>query len=69
MNDNTVMKSPPIIVTAPSGILSKNPTLPIASIISCGRVIVFAPPIPAELIIVETTPCTILNIASISSIP
>lgn len=43
--------------------------LSIADIISCGNTVLLFPPNPAELIIVELIPCTILNIASIKSSP
>lgn len=58
-----------ISVTAQSGMLSKNPQLSIAVIISCGKTDCVAPPIPAVDIIVCTIPCVILNTANISSNP
>lgn len=68
-NDITVMNKPPMSVTAQSGIDSKKPQLSIVSIISCGRVVCCAEVKPAAVIIVPIVPCTILNRASISSIP
>ena len=58
-----------INVTAQSGMLSKKPHALIASIISCGKVACVAVPKPADDIMVDTTPCIILNIAVISSKP
>ena len=69
MNDKTVMNRLPISVTAQSGILSKKPQFSIAVIISVGNVVLEFPPSPELSIIVEIMPCTISNIASISSIP
>lgn len=47
----------------------KNRQLSIAVIISGGRTVLVLAPNPAELIIVELTPCTIWNIDSIKSNP
>ena len=56
MNDKTVISRLPISVTAHNGILSKKSQFSIAVIISCGRVVSFACPNPAEFIIVEIVP-------------
>ena len=69
MNDKTVINSPPISVTAHNGILSKKPHSSIFVIISAGKVVWLGVPNPADVIIVEIVPCTILNRASISSRP
>lgn len=69
MNDKTVINRLPISVTAQSGMLSKKPQLSIAVTISSGRVVSLVAPKPALFIMVDMIPCTILNIASISSIP
>ena len=69
IKDNTVIKRPPISVTAHNGILSKNPQSSIVVIISEGNVVWFGFPKPAVFIMVEIVPWTILNKASISSSP
>ena len=69
MNDNTVMNSPPISVTAQRGMLSKKPQSSTAVTISCGSTVFCAEPKPAAFMIAEITPCTILNRAIISSKP
>ena len=63
MKLSTVINSPPIKVTAHKGIDSKNPQLSTAVIISCGNTVVVAPPKLADVIIVDITPCIILNTA------
>ena len=65
MKLNTVMNNPPMSVTAHRGMDSKNPQLSTAVIISCGNTVVVAPPKLADVIIVDITPCIILNTASI----
>lgn len=69
MNDSTVMNSPPMSVTAHSGIDSKKPQSSMVVIISAGSVVCCGEEKPAELIMVEIVPCTMLNRESISSIP
>ena len=69
MNESTVINNPPISVTAHKGILSKNPQSSMVVTISAGKVVCSGVPNPAAFIIVEIVPCTILNSASISSIP
>ena len=69
MNDSTVINNPPISVTAHKGILSKNPQSSMVVTISAGKVVCSGVPNPAAFIMVEIVPCTILNKASISSIP
>ena len=54
MNDRTVINSPPISVTAHSGMLSQNPTLLMASINSCGSVTLLMPELPDWVIMVDT---------------
>lgn len=56
-------------VTAHNGMDSKKPQSSMVVIISAGRTVCCGEPKPAEPIIVEIVPCTILNKASISSIP
>ena len=68
MNDITVMNSPPMSVTAHSGMLSKNPHSSMLVINSDGYNVCCGVEKPAEPIIVEIVPWTILNRASISSI-
>ena len=46
MKDNTVINKPPISVTAHSGMDSKKPHFSTAVIISCGKVVLVAPPSP-----------------------
>ena len=53
----------------PATVLKKKPQSSMVVIISAGRTVCCGEPKPAELIIVEIVPCTILNRASISSIP
>ncbi len=50
-----------IKVTAQSGIDSKNPQFSTAVIISCGKFIAVAPPIPEAFIIVDIVPCNYTN--------
>ena len=69
MKLNTVIKSPPISVTAHRGILSKNPQSSTASMISSGKTVSSVLPKPAVCIIVLVTPCMMLNNAIISSSP
>ena len=69
MKLNTVMNSPPISVTAHSGILSKNPQSSTAFIISSGNTVSSVLPNPAVFIIVLVIPCTILKSAIINSNP
>ena len=69
MNDKTVMNRLPIKVTAHRGIDSKKPHSSIAVTISSGKVVPELAPKPALFIMVEITPCTISNRASISSMP
>ena len=69
INDSTVINNPPISVTAHKGILSKNPQSSMVVTISAGKVVCSGVPNPAAFIMVEIVPCTILNSASISSIP
>ena len=69
IKDITVMNRPPMSVTAHRGMLSKKPQLSMVSTISCGKVVFCAVVNPAAVIIVPIIPCTILNRASISSIP
>ena len=69
MKDITVMNSPPMSVTAHSGMLSKNPHSSTLVINSGGKTVCCGVEKPAEPIIVEIVPWTILNRASISSIP
>ena len=57
--DSTVMSSPPISVTAQSGMESQKPTWLMASISSWGSVTALIPDTPDWLITVETIPCTI----------
>ena len=67
MNDITVMNSPPMSVTAHSGMLSKNPHSSTLVINSGGKTVCCGVEKPAEPIIVEIVPWTILNRASINS--
>ena len=67
MNDITVMNSPPMSVTAHSGMLSKNPHSSTLVINSDGYNVCCGVEKPAEPIIVEIVPWTILNRASINS--
>ena len=69
MKLRTVIKSPPINVTAHRGILSKNPQSSTASMISSDKTVSSVLPNPAVCIIVLVTPCMILNNAIISSSP
>ena len=69
IKDIMVINRPPISVTAHKGILSKKPQLSMVSTISCGKVVCCAEENPAAVIIVEIVPFTILNRASINSIP
>lgn len=69
MKDSTVMNSPPMSVTAHSGILSKKPQSSTAVTISLGKTVCCAAPKPAACMMVEITPWAMLNRASISSIP
>ena len=69
MKDITVINSPPMSVTAHSGIDSKKPQSSMVVIISAGSVVCCGEEKPAELIMVEIVPCTMLNRESISSIP
>ena len=69
MNDNTVTNNPPIKVTAHNGIDSKKPQLSTALTISWGRIVLVTVPKPADFIIVDITPCTILKIDNIKSSP
>lgn len=69
INDSTVIIRLPIIVTAQSGMLSKNPHSSITLIIVSGSNIFSALVIPDVFIIMFTTPCKISNIAVISSSP
>ena len=68
MKDITVMNSPPMSVTAHSGMLSKNPHSSMLVINSGGYNVCCGVEKPAEPIIVGIVPWTILNRASISSI-
>ena len=68
MKDITVINSPPISVTAHSGMLSKNPHSSMLVINSGGYNVCCGVEKPAEPIIVGIVPWTILNRASISSI-
>ena len=63
------MHRPPMSVTAHNGILSKKPQSSTAVTISEGKTVCVAVPKPAAFIMVEITPCTILNRAIISSRP
>ena len=56
-------------VTAQSGMLSKNPQLSTAVTISVGRTVLVTSPNPAVSIALLAIPCTIVNIAIISSKP
>lgn len=58
-----------IRVTAQSGIDSKKPQFSTAVIISCGKFIAVAPPIPEAFIIVDIVPCMMSNIDVSSSSP
>ena len=69
MNDRTVINSPPISVTAHSGMLSQKATLLMASINSCGSDTLLMPELPDCVMMVDTMPCTIENTASINSSP
>ena len=69
MNDSTVMNSPPMSVTAHRGMLSKKPQSSTAVTISEGSTVCCAEPKPAAFIMVEISPCMILNRAIISSSP
>ena len=62
------MNSHPMSVTAHSGMLSKNPHSSTLVINSGGKTVFCGVEKPAEPIIVEIVPWTILNRASISSI-
>ena len=48
---------------------SQNPTLLMASINSCGSDTLLMPELPDWVMMVDTTPCTIENTASINSSP
>lgn len=63
------MSSPPISVTAHSGIESQKPTSLMASTSSCGSVVLFMPDVPDCVITVDTVPCTMENTACMSSSP
>ena len=65
----TVIKRPPMSVTAQRGMLSKKPQFSTASIISCGKTVCWAEPKPEAFIIVLTSPCAMLNRAIINSSP
>ena len=69
VKDKTVISSPPINVTAHSGMESQKPTLLMASINSCGSVTLLMPELPDCVIMVDTMPCTMENTASINSSP
>ena len=69
INDKTVMNSPPIKVTAHNGMLSKKPQSSTAVTISAGSTVSCAAPKPAAFMMVEISPCTMLNRAIISSKP
>ena len=63
------MNSPPISVTAHRGMLSKKPQSSTAFTISGGSTVCDAAPKPAADMMLEITPCTMLNRATISSMP
>lgn len=67
--DSTVMNSPPISVTAQSGIDSKKPQSSTAVTISAGNMVCEAAPKPAAFMMVSIVPWTIRNSAIISSKP
>lgn len=69
INERIVMNNPPIKATAQSGILSQKPQSSMAVTISAGSTVCCAVPIPAAVIMVEITPCTMENSAIISSSP
>lgn len=56
MNDSIVMKSDPMMVTAQSGMLSKNPQSYMAVTISLGRVVFDAPVMPEVFMILVMIP-------------
>ena len=58
MNERTVINSPPISVTAHSGIDSQNPQFSMASMMLCGSTVDYEFDTPDAVIIFETTPCT-----------
>ena len=69
IKDKTVTSSPPISVTAHSGMLSKNPQSSIAVTISSGSTASAVFPKPAEFMMEEIIPWTIVKRAIINSIP
>ena len=68
MNDIMVMKRLPMSVIAHSGILSKNPQSSMAETISDGSTADWGCPKPAACMMVEITPCTMSNSASIKAV-
>lgn len=63
------MNRPPISVTAHNGMDSKNPQSSMAETISDGSTADWGWPKPAACMMVEITPCTMSNSASINSMP
>ena len=61
VKDKTVISSPPISVTAHSGMLSQKPTLLMASINFCGSDTLLIPELPDWVMMVDTMPCTMEN--------